>query len=197
MAEWIDELITKGQDLWTDADWGRIASFAGSYVLGNDQFLPKGLNEPVGWQGQVSKITPVRERVPQRNQPNRRPGEAGRNYFSDTEFLTDPFAMSGVQGVDPTGTLIDDPATTNVNEATRELTMVEDARNRARAQANRRAAAPPQGGIVQPNALPMARGGQVQAGRDGRYAAGGLTQLEGGARYLNGMTDGMADGEKL
>ena len=193
MATWIDTLLQQGQDAWSDADWGRIASFAGAYVLGNDKFLPEGLNEPVGWQGQVSKITPVRERVPQRNQPNRRPGEAGRSYFSDTEFLTDPFAMSGVQGVDPTGTLIDDPATTNVNEATRELTMVEDARNRARAQANRRGAAPPQSGIVEPNALPMARGGQVQAGRDGRYAAGGITQLEGGARYLNGMTDGMAD----
>ena len=50
----------------------------------------------------------------------------------------------------------------------------------------------------------LARGGQVQAGRDGRYNAGGIVGLSmggtvmdevygNGGRYLNGMTDGMAD----
>ena len=39
----------------------------------------------------------------------------------------------------------------------------------------------------------LARGGQVQAGRDGRYNVGGIVGLPSGGRYLNGMTDGMAD----
>tara|TARA_R110000744_G_scaffold339430_1_gene444575 strand:+ start:751 stop:1452 length:702 start_codon:yes stop_codon:yes gene_type:complete len=69
----------------------------GGAALGGDFLNPQS---PVtGYQGEIPKYEAVRERVampprravPQEGaDPNRRPGEAGRRYFSDTMYATKP-----------------------------------------------------------------------------------------------------------
>jgi hypothetical protein len=48
----------------------------------------------VGYQGKIPNLQAVRERVPMQQptegQPARRPGEAGRRYFSDVQYATRP-----------------------------------------------------------------------------------------------------------
>jgi hypothetical protein len=48
----------------------------------------------IGYQGKIPEYTAVRERVPMQQpvegQPARRPGSAGRRYFSDTQFAKSP-----------------------------------------------------------------------------------------------------------
>ena len=45
---------------------------------------------PVGYQGKIPEYAAVRQRVPMQPDPNRRPGAAGRQYFSDTIFADAP-----------------------------------------------------------------------------------------------------------
>jgi len=45
---------------------------------------------PVGYQGEIPKYEAVRERVQLPQDPNRRPGGAGRRYFSDTIYAKKP-----------------------------------------------------------------------------------------------------------
>ena len=46
--------------------------------------------KPVGYQGKVPRYTAVREEVTGRDDADRRPGSAGRRYFSDTIFAKKP-----------------------------------------------------------------------------------------------------------
>ncbi len=66
---------------------GGIASAASS------AFLPD-YDQKTGYQGEVPKYTAVRERVPMQapveGQAPRRPGSAGRRYFTDTQFAKRP-----------------------------------------------------------------------------------------------------------
>lgn len=51
-------------------------------------------SQPVGWQGQVSRIPVTRQAIPQSTlqaqDPNRRPGSGGRRYFTDTQYDRPP-----------------------------------------------------------------------------------------------------------
>ena len=53
-----------------------------------------GMGDPripqVGYQGEIPNYAAVRQRVPMQPDPNRRPGAAGRQYFSDTIFADAP-----------------------------------------------------------------------------------------------------------
>lgn len=54
---------------------------AGLYgLLGGNKIETGGYNKP------IPKLTATREQVPYAADPNRRPGEAGRSYFTDTQF---------------------------------------------------------------------------------------------------------------
>lgn len=119
----------------------------------------------VGYQGSIPEYTAVRERVPMQEDPNRRPGSAGRRYFSDTIFAQKPET---------------EPMT------------VEQARAQAKAQAQGIAAgqpptAAPKEKEYDPDADPVG-----MAGPDRIYAKGGIANLSQG-RYLGGTTDGQAD----
>lgn len=119
----------------------------------------------VGYQGSIPEYTAVRERVPMQEDPNRRPGSAGRRYFSDTIFAQKPET---------------EPMT------------VEQARAQATAQAQGIAAgqpptAAPKEKEYDPDADPVG-----MAGPDRIYAKGGIANLSQG-RYLGGTTDGQAD----
>jgi len=60
----------------------------GSLLQGSGLADPK--IPPVGYQGGIPNYTAVRQRVPMQPDPNRRPGAAGRQYFSDTIFADAP-----------------------------------------------------------------------------------------------------------
>ena len=71
-----------------DADWGAILSLGGSALVnalgGNDT------NQRLtGYQGKIPEYQVVRERVPTTDE-GRRPGEAGRRYFSDLAYAQKP-----------------------------------------------------------------------------------------------------------
>jgi len=119
----------------------------------------------VGYQGSIPEYTAVRERVPMQADPNRRPGSAGRRYFSDTIFAQKPET---------------------------ERMTVEEARKKAATQAQGIAAGqPPVAAPVEKEYDPDAK--EVgMAGPDRMYASGGIANLSQG-RYLGGTTDGQAD----
>jgi len=60
----------------------------GSLLQGSGLANPK--IPPVGYQGEIPNYAAVRQRVPMQPDPNRRPGAAGRQYFSDTIFADAP-----------------------------------------------------------------------------------------------------------
>ena len=60
----------------------------GSLLKGSGLADPK--IPPVGYQGEIPNYAAVRQRVPMQPDPNRRPGAAGRQYFSDTIFADAP-----------------------------------------------------------------------------------------------------------
>ena len=60
---------------------GTLAAAAYGVLGGGFDVKTGGYNKP------VPKMTAVREQVPYEDDPNRRPGERGRRYFSDTQFV--------------------------------------------------------------------------------------------------------------
>ena len=65
----------------------------GAATSGLNQFFQPDIPK-VGYQGKIPELQAVRERVPMQQptegQPARRPGSAGRRYFSDTQFAERP-----------------------------------------------------------------------------------------------------------
>ena len=180
---WFSEFITENLedtiDFFTD-DIGEYVGGAGGIGstllgLGLGYLADKsGIADPkiptTGYQGDIPEYTAVRERVPMQADPNRRPGSAGRRYFSDTIFAQKPET---------------EPMT------------VEQARAQAAAQAQGIAAGqPPVAAPVKkeekeydPDAKEVG-----MAGPDTQrfMARGGIANLSQG-RYLGGATDGQAD----
>jgi hypothetical protein len=60
---------------------GTLAAAAYGFLGGGNEIKTGGYNRP------VPKMDAVRERVPYEYDPNRRPGEGGRRYFSDIQFV--------------------------------------------------------------------------------------------------------------
>ena len=65
----------------------------GAAASGVNKFFQPDIPK-VGYQGKIPDLQAVRERVPMQQptegQPARRPGSAGRRYFSDTQFAERP-----------------------------------------------------------------------------------------------------------
>ena len=172
--EFINEQIEDAGDFFTE-DIGKYIGGAdnlGSTLLGLGLGYiadKSGIADPklpvVGYQGSIPEYTAVRERVPMQADPNRRPGSAGRRYFSDTIFAQKPET---------------------------ERMTVEEARKKAATQAKGIAAEqPPVAAPVEKEYDPDAK--EVgMAGPDRMYASGGIANLSQG-RYLGGTTDGQAD----
>ena len=98
MSWWTD--FTSGvSDAFTNDDTflGGVGDFARSGVgstlisLGAKELGLLDAKTPVvGYQGGVPEYQAVRERVPMQPDPNRRPGSAGRRYFSDVQYADRP-----------------------------------------------------------------------------------------------------------
>ena len=153
----------------------------GAAASGVNKFFQPDIPK-VGYQGKIPDLQAVRERVPMQQptegQPARRPGSAGRRYFSDTQFAERP----------------DTPTPT-----------VEEARARAQAQAQQLAQAQAQAPASQQQPQPsggpsqtvgMAAGG-IASAHNGYYLGG---KTDGMADDVPASIDGkqearLSDGE--
>lgn len=171
-----------GADGKTTIDWAALGTAgAGLYMASN-----KNKTDGGGYQKPVPKMEMVREQV-QYNDPNRRPGEGGRQYFTDPRFAT--------QGADPAAnaTALTDAKAASAAQATG---------LKAAYQARPEVAPNPYAGKI-PTAFnqrpaPVATNAGLPAvpnvienmERPTGMAKGGIASA---GRYLQGKTDGMAD----
>lgn len=148
------------------------AAAALAMLAGKNQVQTGGYNKP------IPKFDAVREQI-QYNDPNRRPGEAGRQYFTDTRFAPQgdtaaAQAASAEQAAGIKAAYQPRPAEAP-NPYAGKMNL---AYSKPAAQAPAQPAALPQipTQLTAQGGIPMAEGGLADAGR-----------------YLQGKTDGMAD----
>lgn len=66
-------------------DFGKMAALGAG--LANISGLNKANKAPVGYQGGIPKYKAVQQQIPMQIDPNRRPGQAGRQYFTNMQYL--------------------------------------------------------------------------------------------------------------
>ena len=66
-------------------DYGKMAALGTG--LASMTNLNKAGKTPVGYQGGIPEYKAVQQQIPIQADPNRRPGEAGRQYFTDMQYL--------------------------------------------------------------------------------------------------------------
>lgn len=150
-----------------------------------------------GYQKPVPRYQAIRQQVPQVYDPNRRPGSAGRQYFTNTRYVptsdTAGIATALQQAAQQAGAFQQSNVAPNVGERMR---LAFEAQGILPSGIAQPVAAAPTAPVAQPTA-PVAEtpvndlGGAAQGGMIG-YAMGGITALRKGD-YLNGASDGMAD----
>lgn len=90
-GSWYNKTVSAFTD-FADTETGTALLGTGIAAVGQalapDFFNPQ--SAPVGYQGEIPKYEAVRERVQLPQDPNRRPGGAGRRYFSDTIYAKKP-----------------------------------------------------------------------------------------------------------
>lgn len=169
-------------------DWTKV-SMAGGALLGATGL---GKAEVGGYKGKVPELTAVRERI-NYDDPNRRPGAGGRDYFTDTQYVPS-------SGVDAAKTAAREqaagilagykPATAPTAVASPFKTAWEKA---PASDTGATAAASPLPQV--PNALDIAKQTYpekfVEKAAPTTLAEGGPAMRE--PRYLRGITDGMED----
>lgn len=72
------------------SDVGSLIGTAGLGALATKTGIMDTKTPVVGYQGSIPEYEAVRERVPMQPDPNRRPGSAGRRYFSDVQYAERP-----------------------------------------------------------------------------------------------------------
>ena len=156
---------------------------AGAAAAGLKALTGGNATQTGGYQGSIPKLQAVRQQV-QYNDPNRRPGEAGRQYFTDTQYVA-PGAVGEAK-----------------TAAAEQASGLQAAYTAAQPKAN-----PYAGTFAMPwkkssettpvqskpasevaAAMPVGTADQDTGGL--KMAKGGITNIP---RYLQGSTDGMAD----
>lgn len=168
-----------------DSDTGKVnlagmgALATGLYsIFGSGSQIEKG-----GYNKPIPQLTATRAQVPYAADPNRRPGEAGRQYFTDTQY-TAPADAAAAQTA----------ATTQAQGIAAaykpQASQVNPYEGRFKAQWNppppaaTTATTAPASGVAQLMPVPKAESLKL--------AQGGIADMAKG-RYLAGATDGMAD----
>lgn len=139
--------------------------------------------KPVGWQGKIPMDTRMVRSQIQYNDPNRRPGESGRQYFSDTNYAAPAdVAAAKANVINQTQGILSayKPAAAEVSPYTEKNPAIAMPWAK-RQEATTATPSTPASGVASLNPVPtaenilgMAKGGQAP-------------------RYLQGPTDGMAD----
>lgn len=220
--EFISEQIEDASDFFTDDMLGYLTGTDGGGAastllgLGLGYLADKsGIGDPkiptTGYQGDIPEYTAVRERVPMQEDPNRRPGSAGRRYFSDTIFAqkpeTEPMtveqaraqAKAQAQGIaagqPPTAAPKEkeyDPDAKEVGIAGVEPRVGMESGNRG---SNPASGKYPSGFTVREDGMVFDSTGMPQLVMEGeKPSRGDINQMFSmGGRYLGGTTDGQAD----
>ena len=170
---WANAYKDSGIDLGK-IDWGKLLTGGAGVAAGISGLMGGGgsSQKPTGYQGTVPKLTAVREQLPMPvTDPARRPGSAGRRYFTDTQYV---------------------PKANTAGIATAQAGAQQQAAQIAQQQAAQIAQ---QAASVQDNVSAPA---QQDSSNSGGAAQGGLIGLAQGGMasnsyYLGGQTDGMAD----
>jgi len=157
-----ENILQKAWD-WLKDDTGQtVASIVGG---GLATMFGQNDIDPTGYQGKIPNYQYNRQKLDMPNDPNRRPGSAGRRYFTDGTY------SGGSQGDG----------------------MPAPAINRNPNQTQGIASVPANSGGQPINDLSLQQQQLYKGGMPrSRYASGGIATLKEG-RYLRGKTDGMSD----
>jgi len=115
--EWLKDIFLKdsekgyGLDNWSTLSkvlGGGLGIYGIANLLGKDDELSNflgtgggggGGGRPVGYQGGIPTYTARREMLPIPQDPNRRPGESGRRYFTDVQYAPVQAAQGGLMSL--------------------------------------------------------------------------------------------------
>ena len=178
-----DALVARYTKPGGSVDWGQLAKDAAFTYMASQSTTPNqgGYNKP------IPELAMQRQQI-NYNDPNRRPGSAGLQYFTDPKY-----AASGDTNAMAAAKSADDQQAQGIKAAYTPAAAPAAnpyAGKTPLAYANPVPVAQPQpSAAVQPLPVP-----QAQLPGEQKMAAGGLASFaEGGANYLQGPTDGMAD----
>ncbi len=150
-----------------------------------------------GYQGSIPKLEGIRQ-VLQYNDENRRPGERGRQYFTDMQYVTQGDEAAKAAALQKAATQAQGIAALQPASQPKANPWAGKMNLSALTPASRQAAAEetqvslPQ--IPQAQPLQAAPSPAIQEEQpEQKMAHGGIANLAKGGRYLSGRTDGMAD----
>jgi len=152
-------------------DWRSVAAAAGGlYGMYQSQQKP----EKTGYQGGIPKYEAVREQVANTYDPERRPGSAARNYFTDTKYAAPADAAAARTTAKQEAVGLE--AVNKANPANQKRTVLQAGAEKKEAE---KTETKPASSVIKD--LPLTKN-----------ASGGVINMARG-RYLSGATDGMAD----
>jgi len=143
---------------WGKIDWGKLLTGGAGVAAGISGLMGGGggSQKPTGYQGKVPSLTALREQLPMPvTDPARRPGSAGRRYFTDMQYVP---RTAGSNPAAPATT----PAGSTIPPATN---PVQDNVNAPAQQDGSNSGGAAQGGLIG-----LARGGMAA---QPRFLAGG------------------------
>lgn len=138
-----------------------------------------------GYNKAIPKYEAVREQI-QYNDPNRRPGEAGRQYFTDTQYAPQGNAAPAQAAAAAQKQGILAAYQPKAAPAAATATPYVAPWERAQAAAPQTPAPAAASGVIAALPVPQYQGTQAMA-------QGGIAGMAHGGRYLAGNSDGMAD----
>jgi hypothetical protein len=173
----VDKIVGSLKGYFTDAkgntDWAKLATAAAGIkaVTGGDKV------QTAGWQGKIPMdVQAIRGKIDY-NDPNRRPGSMGRQYFTDTAYASPSNVEAAKAGVtqQAQGILAGYTPTPARVAPTAPVAPTETL---------------PPSGIAAASPLPLIKDHNINFPQEAtNMATGGIAQ----PRYLQGASDGMAD----
>ena len=197
---WWDNLIDFGGDLF-DTGLDFFTSPKGLAYLGGMGLSMGSFGETkipqVGYQGGIPSYQVVRDRVPMEYDSERRPGSMGQRYFSDAIFAEGPKdrkPMSVEEARAKSAEQLAGLAALNAGnqEATRRPVYADSTMASSNPASSVINTTPVDTGEEDEDKDAIQLTGNQTGGVAGGMRGGGIAYLNKG-RYLNGMTDGMAD----
>ena len=192
-----------GADTASNVNWGSLLAAGAGGVAG---LLGGGSSQkPTGYQGKVPVYQAVRQQVPMANQdPARRPGSGGRQYFTNTQYLPRSDESGIAAALGKAQQQSDAIAQANLAPTQGQRTqMLNAAQSLYPMYTPYSAPPPPPAEETAPEQSDNAIGDDLpydpnDASNSGGAAQGGLIGLARGGstaqpRFLAGGTDGMAD----
>lgn len=210
---WSNAFKDSGFDL-SKINWAKLLGGAAGLAPGISSLLGGGSSQrPTGYQGKVPSYQAVRQQVPMLEQdPARRPGSGGRQYFTNTQYLpkSDATGIAAAQQAmqQQSNAIAQANLAPNQGQRTAMLNAAQSlypmfVAPPASAQKSASETAPPPANVTAPERSDNNMGNDInydpnQAGNSGGAAQGGLIGLARGGstgqpRFLAGGTDGMAD----